>query len=288
LEINKLIEQIADEIYKKISSESKAPYPISETSNHQKFKHDIASVIDHTLLKPDASVDQITKLCTEAKKYKFASVCVNPSFVRLVSQLLVGSGVKACTVIGFPLGANTTHTKMEEANEAISNGANEIDMVINIGAIKSGSWEIVKNDIQGVVNVSKGKALVKVILETCLLNDEEKVKACQICKLAGADFVKTSTGFSTGGATVEDITLMRKVVGENMGVKASGAVKDYPTALSMLKAGASRIGTSSGVAIVDAQQNGNNMELASSNCINCGKCSQTCPTGNTTIVKNCY
>jgi len=205
-------------------------------------------------LKQDASEEQIRKVCQEAREYKFASVCVNPSYVPLVAELLRGSGVKVCCVIGFPLGATTTKTKVFETKEVIENGAQEIDMVINVGAIKSGNWDFVRNDIESVVIAAGGKALVKVIFETCLLNDEEKVRACIISKQAGADFVKTSTGFSTGGATVEDIRLMRKTVGPNMGVKASGGVKDYDTASAMVNAGATRLGTSSGVAIAKKEK----------------------------------
>lgn len=215
---------------------------------------DLASLVDHTLLKQDATQEQIRKLCQEAREYKFASVCVNPSYVPLVAELLRGSDVKVCCVIGFPLGATTTKTKVFETKEVVENGAQEVDMVINVGAVKSGDWDYVRNDIESVVIAAGGKALVKVIFETCLLNDEEKIRACTISKQAGADFVKTSTGFSTGGATVEDIKLMRKTVGQNMGVKASGGIKDYDTALAMVKAGATRLGTSSGVAIAKKEK----------------------------------
>jgi deoxyribose-phosphate aldolase len=224
-----------------------------KTGIGEKINDNLASMIDHTLLKPDATVKQVTKLCEEAKKYKFASVCVNPGYVALAAQLLRGTGVKTCTVIGFPLGATTTKTKVQEAKEALENGAEEVDMVINVGALKSGDTDLVKNDIEAVVNAAKGRGIVKVIIETCLLTDEEKVKACKIVKMAGADFVKTSTGFSTGGATVEDIRLMREIVGQDMGVKASGGIRDYETAMAMVNAGASRIGVSASVAIVNRQ-----------------------------------
>jgi deoxyribose-phosphate aldolase len=210
----------------------------------------LAGMIDHTLLKPDATRDQIKKLCYEAKKYGFASVCVNPSYVSLASELLKGTPVKVCTVIGFPLGATTPTTKAMETRDAIANGASEIDMVINVGALKSGDYDLVKKDIEAVVEAARGKALVKVILETALLTDEEKVKGCLLAKLAGADFVKTSTGFRPGGATVQDIMLMRKVVGEKMGVKASGGIRDYESTRKMIEAGANRIGASAGVKIV--------------------------------------
>ena len=206
--------------------------------------------IDHTLLKPDASQEQIATLIEEAKKYDFASVCVNPTWVNFAAQALKATDVKVCTVIGFPLGANTPELKAFETSDAIQNGANEIDMVINIGALKSRNFDLVEKDIRAVVEAAKG-TLVKVIIETCLLTDDEKVRACQIAQKAGADFVKTSTGFSTGGATVEDVALMRKTVGPDMGVKASGGARSYKDALAFIKAGATRIGASSGVAIME-------------------------------------
>jgi len=214
------------------------------------LKSKVAGMIDHTLLKQDATEDAIKKLCQEAIDNKFCSVCINPSYVPLCSKLLEGSSVKVCTVIGFPLGATTTGSKVFEADEAIKNGAQEIDMVVNGGKIKSGEWDYVKNDIAKVVEVAKGRALVKVIIETCLLTDEEKVRVCEISKEVGADFVKTSTGFSTGGATVEDIALMRKTVGPDMGVKASGGVRDAEKAKALIEAGATRLGASAGIAIV--------------------------------------
>ena len=206
--------------------------------------------IDHTLLKPDASQEQIETLIEEAKKYDFASVCVNPTWVNFAAQALKATDVKVCTVIGFPLGANTPELKAFETSDAIQNGANEIDMVINIGALKSRNFDLVERDIRAVVEAAKG-TLVKVIIETCLLTDDEKVKACQIAQKAGADFVKTSTGFSTGGATVADVALMRKTVGPDMGVKASGGARSYEDALAFIKAGATRIGASSSVAIME-------------------------------------
>ena len=206
--------------------------------------------IDHTLLKADASQEQIETLIEEAKKYDFASVCVNPTWVNFAAQALKATDVKVCTVIGFPLGANTPELKAFETSDAIQNGANEIDMVINIGALKSRNFDLVERDIRAVVEAPKGN-LVKVIIQTCLLTDDEKVKACQIAQKAGADFVKTSTGFSTGGATVADVALMRKTVGPDMGVKASGGARSYEDALAFIKAGATRIGASSGVAIME-------------------------------------
>lgn len=214
----------------------------------------LASMIDHTILKPDATAEQIKTLCNEAKQYKFASVCINPSNVSLAAKILLGTNVKVCTVIGFPLGATTTRIKAIEAADAIENGAGEVDMVINIGALKSGDYEFVKNDIRSVVSAANGKAIVKVIIETCLLSDEEKIKVCTIAKNQGADFVKTSTGFSTGGATAHDVRLMRQTVGCDMGVKASGGIRSYESAIEMVNAGANRLGTSSGILIVQSEK----------------------------------
>ncbi len=210
----------------------------------------VAAMIDHTMLKPEVTRDQIIKLCEEARKYRFASVCINPIYVSLARDLLSGSPVKVCTVIGFPLGADTSVTKAMETRDAIANGADEVDMVINVGALKAGDYNLVRDDIKAVV-ASAGGRVVKVILETALLNDEEKRKACRLTKEAGADFVKTSTGFGPGGATVDDIALMREEVGKYMGVKASGGIRDYDQAMAMIKAGATRIGASASVAIVE-------------------------------------
>ena len=211
---------------------------------------DIAKYIDHTILKPEATVEDVKKICKEAKEYNFASVCVNGCYAKLVSTELAGSNVKTCVVTGFPLGAMTKEAKAFETSDAIKNGANEIDMVINVGVLKGKNYDSVKEDIEAVVNAAKGKAIVKVIIEACLLTDEEKVRVCEIAKEAKADFVKTSTGFSSGGATKEDIALMRKTVGKDLGVKASGGVRDYKTAMNMINAGASRIGASESIAIV--------------------------------------
>lgn len=207
-------------------------------------------MIDHTILKPEATEAAVQKIIDEAKEYNFFSVCINPCWVAFASEQLADTDVAVCTVIDFPLGANTPEVKAYEAADAIKNGANEVDMVINIGALKSQQYDYVRQDIQGVVDAAKGKALVKVIIETALLTDEEKVKACELAKEAGADFVKTSTGFSTGGAKVADIRLMRETVGPDMGVKASGGVHNAEEALAMIEAGATRIGASTGVAIV--------------------------------------
>ncbi|OIJ22123.1 deoxyribose-phosphate aldolase [Anaerobacillus alkalidiazotrophicus] len=214
----------------------------------------LAKMIDHTLLKANASKEEIITLANEAKDYKFASVCVNPTWVQTAAKILEGTEVKVCTVIGFPLGANTPETKAFETKNAIENGATEVDMVINIGALKDKNDELVENDIQAVVQAAKGQALTKVIIETSLLTEEEKERACEMAVRAGADFVKTSTGFSTGGATVADITLMRKIVGPDIGVKASGGVRDRETALAMVEAGATRIGASAGISIVKGEK----------------------------------
>lgn len=229
---------------------------------------DIAGMIDHTLLKPDATADQIAQLCYEARKFEFASVCINPTHVKLCAELLQGTQVKVCTVIGFPLGASSPEVKAFEAQTALKDGATEIDMVLNIGALKAGDLTQVARDIHEVVKVGHGAgAIVKVIIETSLLNDEEKVTACLLAKEAGADFVKTSTGFSGGGATVEDINLMRRVVGPEMGVKASGGVRDFEDAQNMVKAGATRLGASAGVKIVQGQleSNGNGKKSSPAN-----------------------
>lgn len=210
----------------------------------------IASLIDHTLLKAEATAPQIEQLCKEAAEHHFASVCVNPAWVALAAKHLEQSEVKVCTVIGFPLGASTSETKAFETKDAIEKGAGEIDMVLNIGALKSGQEDVVKADVEAVVNAAKGKAIVKVILEICLLTDEEIKLASRLSKEAGADFVKTSTGFSTGGATVEAVRMMRETVGPDLGVKASGGVRSLEDVEKMVEAGATRIGASSGVQIM--------------------------------------
>lgn len=216
-------------------------------------KKTIASMIDHTLLKPEATPAQVERLCAEAAEYHFASVCVNPVYIPLAARLLKGTGVKVCCVVGFPLGAIAPEQKAAEAASCAAMGAEELDMVIHVGAAKAGDWALVQRDIEGVVKAAAGRT-VKVIIEACLLTDEEKVKACEAAKAAGAHFVKTSTGFSTGGATTHDIALMRKTVGPEMGVKASGGIRDYETAMAMIEAGANRIGASAGIAIVAAAE----------------------------------
>lgn len=274
MDIEKLIEQITDEVMARVNGASCAPAQKTAPSG-------LARYIDHTLLKQDATKEQVIKLCEEAKQYQFASVCVNPSYVPLCASLLKGTPVKVCCVVGFPLGATTPEAKSKETAECLKNGAEEIDMVANVGAIKSGDWELVKRDIEEVVATCRGKALVKVIIEACLLTDEEKVKVCTVAKLAGADFVKTSTGFSTGGATVEDVRLMRRVVGPDMGVKASGGVRTLADATAMIEAGANRIGTSNGVQIVSG-------ESPAAQCQNCGRCRARCPAGLVSITGTGY
>lgn len=214
----------------------------------------LSRYIDHTLLKADATKNEVIKLCNEAKEYDFFSVCINPGFVELAAKELSESNVAVCTVIGFPLGASTPETKAFETRDAIQKGAAEVDMVINISKLKDKKDEEVLKDIKAVVDAADKKALVKVIIETCLLTDEEKERACKLAKDAGADFVKTSTGFSTGGATKEDIALMRKTVGTEMGVKASGGVRTYEDAVTMIESGATRIGASASIAIVTASK----------------------------------
>ncbi|MBU5449472.1 deoxyribose-phosphate aldolase [Acetivibrio sp. MSJd-27] len=212
---------------------------------------EINKIIDHTILKPDATKEEVQRVCAEAKQYRFASVCVNSCYTRLVHEALTGTEVKTCTVVGFPLGA--TSVKPLEASRAVWDGADEIDMVINLGALKQKEYQAVRLDIESVVEASE-HALVKVIIETCLLTDDEKKRACELAVLAGADFVKTSTGFSTGGAATADVALMRKTVGADIGVKASGGIRTLEDVLKMTGAGANRIGTSSGVQIIAQTQ----------------------------------
>ncbi len=212
----------------------------------------LSHLIDHTLLRPDATHDEIAQLCYEARKHGFASVCVNPSHVKLCADLLKGSDVLTCTVVGFPLGATSTEAKTFEAQKAVRDGAKEVDMVINVGALKSRDYELVEHDIASVATaVHAGGAILKVIVEAALLTDDEKVAASQLAKVAGADFVKTSTGFGPGGATAEDVALMRRVVGPKIGVKASGGIRTRADVQKMVEAGASRIGASASVKIVE-------------------------------------
>lgn len=214
-------------------------------------KIDLARMIDHTILKPEAKPEDIERLCREGIKYEFATICVNPCYVKLASDGLRGSKVKVCSVAGFPLGANRPSLKAKEAELGCKDGAGEIDMVINIGALKSGDYPLIKEEIKSVLEAMGKGRILKVILETCVLTTEEKIKGAQIVKECGAHFVKTSTGFGSGGATIEDVALFRKTVGGDIGVKASGGIRDYRKALELIQAGANRIGTSSGVKIVE-------------------------------------
>jgi deoxyribose-phosphate aldolase len=253
LESQTFIEQTLNDFYSKNnSSNENKPLQDADKKNDWKIPNQkLARMIDHTNLKPEATEDEIKKLCEEAKQYSFASVCVNPCNVALCRELLKDSIVKVCTVIGFPLGANTTETKKFEAEQAIANGATEVDMVINVGRLKQDDYQYVFNDVNQVAqSAKKNDALSKVILETALLTDEEKVKACLICKEAGADFVKTSTGFSKGGATTTDVALMKYIVGSAIGVKASGGIRTRKDAEDMVSSGADRIGASASVKIV--------------------------------------
>ncbi|HVP58096.1 MAG TPA: deoxyribose-phosphate aldolase [bacterium] len=211
---------------------------------------DVAPLIDHTLLKPDASRSEIEKLCREAREFEFASVCVNPCWVKLASSMLQATRVKVCSVVGFPLGAAKKEVKAYETRRAILDGASEIDMVMNVGAMKSQDYKLVEDDMREVKETCGRAVITKVILETALLTNPEKIKACELAKKAGLDFVKTSTGFGPGGATVEDVRLMRSVVGEEMGVKAAGGIRDAETAARLIEAGATRIGASASVKIV--------------------------------------
>lgn len=288
MEINKLIEEITREVLKEIGEKNGGISLNTFNGSTEVLPNGIdinnlAATCDHTVLKPETTKKTLEKFCKEAIEWGFASVCVNPANVKYVASLLRGTKVKACTVIGFPLGASTSVVKAVETRDAIANGAQEVDMVINIGALKDGDYDLVYNDIKAVVDAAAGQALVKVIIETCLLTDQEKIKVCQLAKDAGTDFVKTSTGMSTGGATVEDITLMRKTVGPKIGVKASTGVNNREIALDLIRAGATRLGTSKGIII----QTGKDPN-AQASCINCGNCSKGCPTGNAKIVKDNY
>ena len=218
------------------------------------YNKDYARYMDHTVLKIDTATETLTRFCNEAKEYGFASVCVNPGNVAYVSEQLKGSGVKTCSVIGFPLGANTTFIKSMETLEAVKNGAEEIDMVINVGRLKDKDYDYVQKDIRAVVEAAHPQALVKVIIETCVLTNAEKIKACELAKAAGADFVKTSTGFGTGGATAEDVRLMKETVGDSMQVKASTGINNRKICDEMLAAGACRMGTSKGIYIVKDEE----------------------------------
>jgi len=252
---NELVDKIVKEVMARLkqSGNQELTGKAETRSSSQNFgitTQELARFIDHTLLKPDAVFAQYDQLCEEAKKYNFYSVCVNSSKVSYVAKKLRGSNVKVCSVVGFPLGEMETRSKAFEARTAIDHGAHELDMVLNIGALKSGNLKLVEDDIRAVKRACRSTTVLKVILETSMLTDEEKVIACEICKKVEVDFVKTSTGFSGGGATIADIQLMRRVVGPDLGVKASGGIRDFATAVAMIKAGANRIGAGASVAIV--------------------------------------
>jgi deoxyribose-phosphate aldolase len=265
-EFEQLVAQIGEEILARVAPGNKAPESeklhdcvacgadrVSTCEPLAGVDPALAAYIDHTILRADATAADVRKICAEARRYCFASVCVNSSWVPLVAAELAGSGVKVCTVVGFPLGAASTSAKVAEAEVAIKVGAHEVDMVISVGALKGGDHEYVKNDIQAVASVChRGGAILKVILETALLDDAQKAVACSLCKLAGADFVKTSTGFGPGGATAHDIALMRSIVGPEMGVKASGGIRTLEDVRTMIAAGATRIGASASVKIIEA------------------------------------
>lgn len=250
--IDKITKEVMSRLNEKMKSQSlsKQESSVQPTAKLKMSPIELARYIDHTLLKPESIQSQFEKLCDEAVKYKFMSVCVNSSWVPFVAKRLRGSGIKICSVIGFPLGEMDSRSKAFEARSAIASGADELDMVINIGALKSRNLKLVEEDIRSIKRACRSTTILKVIIETGLLSEEEKVLACEISKKADADFVKTSTGFSGGGATVQDIVMMRKIVGPNIGVKASGGIKDYDSAIALINAGANRLGCGASVAIV--------------------------------------
>ncbi len=256
MENNELIDKITKEIMSRLNEKTKTQTsPDKESAKQsapkaQMSAAELAGYIDHTLLKPEAVASQFEQLCDEAVKYKFKSVCVNSGWVPFVTKKLRGSDIKICSVIGFPLGEMDSRSKAFEARSAIASGADEIDMVINVGALKSGNLKLVEEDIRAIKRACRSTTILKVIIETVLLTEKEKILACEIAKKTEADFVKTSTGFSGGGATVEDIVLMRRIVGPKMGVKASGGIRDYNQAIAMIKAGANRLGCGASVAII--------------------------------------
>jgi len=248
-------EVVTEENVKEILNDISELEKLKKSSEVKLSSQDLAGMIDHTLLKPDATISEIKQLCEEAIQNNFASVCVNPNYVETCFEIIKSSNVKVCTVIGFPLGATTTESKFHEAEEAIKNGAEELDMVVNIGRLKDKDYEFVFNDIKSIADLSSRHLCTsKVILETCLLSDEEKVIACLLSKEAGAKFVKTSTGFSKSGATVRDVVLMKFVVGDKLKVKASGGIRSYEDAMKMINAGATKLGASAGIKIIAGQK----------------------------------
>ena len=274
MDIDKIISEITSQVIGQAQDTAK---PVGASAG---YDASYGQYMDHTVLKPATTQSTVAKFCDEALKFKFASVCVNPTHVKFVSDRLKDSGVKTCCVIGFPLGANTTFVKGVEAMEAVKNGADEVDMVINIGALKDKKYEMVYEDIKAVVDAAHPRAIVKVIIETSALTDEEKVRACELAKRAGTDFVKTSSGFGEGGATVEDVRLMKRTVGEGIRVKASTGINDRAICDQMLAAGAVRMGTSKGQKIIEGMEE--------DTCVHCGACTTKCPSGNVTIVRNEY
>jgi deoxyribose-phosphate aldolase len=292
MDINTIVEEVTRLVLEKaggrpVSAPVSPGAPGSPRIANAGYDASYAQYMDHTVLKPETVKATLKKFCDEAKEYHFASVCINPVNVAYVAQELKGSGVKTCSVIGFPLGATTSVIKAAESIEAIKNGAEEVDMVINIGALKDKDYDVVYNDILAVVNVSHPRAIVKVIIETCLLTDEEKVAVCVLAKRAGADFVKTSTGFGSGGAKAEDVRLMKQTVGEGMKVKASTGINDRRICDEMLKAGAVRMGTSKGIRIIKGEIDPA-ITAVPGDCVKCGRCQAKCPTGNVTITKIAY
>jgi len=250
---NELIEKIAEEVMKRLQGAVLAAEasPLPETSVPNMISHaEMAQYIDHTLLKPESTSDQYDQVVKECLQYNFKSICINSSWVGYVARQLQGSKIEVCSVVGFPLGAMTTRSKAFEAREAIADGATEVDMVINIGALRTGHYDEVEEDIRAVRRATRAGTVLKVILETCMLSQEEKVIACELSKKSGADFVKTSTGFSSGGATVEDIRLMRSTVGPDMGVKASGGIRSWDMAVDLIRAGATRLGIGSSIKVM--------------------------------------
>jgi deoxyribose-phosphate aldolase len=279
MDINEIIKEVVKSIMEKTGSQASPVLAAGNTGYDASY----AQYMDHTVLKPETVKATLKQFCDEAKQYHFASVCINPANVAYVASQLKGSGVKTCSVIGFPLGATTSLVKAVETSEAIKNGAEEVDMVINIGALKDKEYDVVYNDILAVVNAAHPRAIVKVIIETSALTDEEKVAACTLAKKAGADFVKTSSGFGSSGATVEDVRLMKQTVGEGIRVKASTGINDRRVCDEMLKAGAVRMGTSKGIKIVQGEA-----EIKPEDCEKCGKCDSKCPSGLVTITKQAY
>ena len=276
------INEIVREVTKSVMERAGSPAGASPAGGGA-YDAGYAQYMDHTVLKPETVKKTLKQFCDEAREYHFASVCVNPANVAYVAAQLKGSGVKTCSVIGFPLGASTSLVKAVETAEAIKNGAEEVDMVINIGALKDKEYDVVYHDILAVVNAAHPAAIVKVIIETSALTNEEKVAACALAKRAGADFVKTSTGFGSGGATVEDVKLMKQTVGDGVKVKASTGINDRRVCDEMLKAGAVRMGTSKGIKIVKGE-----VDPRPEDCEKCGKCSASCPAGLVTLTKQAY